>query len=122
MNTPNSESAILLVDDDPDVLETLAAQLVCEGFAVTTCLYPEEALEVVRERQFSVVISDQVMPQMTGLELLSEIREIQPNTSRVLITGVFALDTLVGAIRAGGGERRAAQERRAVDPPKGTAR
>ena len=101
MNTPNSESAILLVDDDPDVLETLAAQLVCEGFAVTTCLHPEEALEVVRERQFSVVISDQVMPQMTGLELLSEIREIQPNTSRVLITGVFALDTLVGAINHG---------------------
>ena len=48
MNTPNSESAILLVDDDPAVLETLGAQLVCEGFAVTTCLHPAAALAAVR--------------------------------------------------------------------------
>jgi response regulator RpfG family c-di-GMP phosphodiesterase len=101
MNPSEPATGILLVDDDPDVLETLAAQLVCEGFAVTTCLGPEAALAAVREREFAVVISDQVMPQMTGLELLSQIREIQPNTSRVLITGVFALDTLVGAINHG---------------------
>ena len=101
MNSAKPDSAILLVDDDPDILETFGEQLRWEGYDVTTCADPAAALIALAQRQFAVVISDHNMPQMTGLELLAKVREIQPNASRVLITGLFALDTLVGAINQG---------------------
>ncbi|MCE9612506.1 MAG: response regulator [Chthoniobacter sp.] len=101
MNTHKPDAAILLVDDDGDILETLGAQLACEGYSVTTCLDPEEAIVAIRQREFAVIITDQNMPKMTGLELLAQVRDIQPNTSRVLITGLFGLDTLIGAINEG---------------------
>lgn len=100
--TPNPETAhILLVDDDVDLLETLQEQLRCEGFHVTGCSSPELALEQIRKTSFATIVSDQHMPNMTGLEFFNRAREIQPNASRVLITGVLALDTVVSAINQG---------------------
>ena len=100
--SPTPETArILLVDDDLDLLETLREQLRCEGFAVTGCSSPEAALAEIRTQTFATIVSDQHMPNMTGLEFFARAREVQPDASRVLITGVLAVDTVVSAINQG---------------------
>ncbi len=101
MDTQPEPGAILLIDDDADLLATLSEQLKYEGYKVTPCASANEGLGWMRERQFAVIISDQHMPGMTGLEFFAQARVTQPNASRVLITGVLALDTVVGAITQG---------------------
>jgi len=101
MNATKPDAAILLVDDDPDILGALGEQLRWEGYDVTSCAEPAAALAALEQRQFAAVISDHNMPQMTGLELFAKVRVMQPNASRVLITGVLALDTVIGAINQG---------------------
>ena len=55
----------------------------------------------LRRRKFSVIISDQLMPEITGLELLAQARSIQPFATRVLATAVLNLDTVIAAINKG---------------------
>ena len=97
----SSPGEILIVDDEPIVLNALKHTLEREGFHVTICTSPLKALAVLAERTFSVIISDQRMPEMTGLEFLVETRRICPNASRILITAVLALPTMVDAINKG---------------------
>lgn len=100
-----SESAgkppILVVDDEPDILDALREQLAWEGYDVAACPNGAEAVAMLKRRAFAVIISDQRMPGMCGLELMGHARTLQPNSSRVLLTGVLSLDTLVGAINQG---------------------
>ena len=63
---------ILIVDDEPIVLSALQFTLEREGFHVTTCSSPLKALALLMDRPFSVIISDQRMPEMMGLDFLVE--------------------------------------------------
>jgi response regulator RpfG family c-di-GMP phosphodiesterase len=92
---------LLLVDDDPGVRDALGGQLELEGYAVTTAADGAQALAILERIHFPVIISDQHMPGMTGLELFAKVRTLQPHTSRLLITGVMAVPTLVQAINEG---------------------
>lgn len=92
---------ILVVDDEPVVLTALKVTLEREGFHVVACTSPLKALAVLRERDFGVIISDQRMPEMMGLDFLVESRRLRPNASRILITAVLALPTIVDAINRG---------------------
>lgn len=96
-----AKGSILVVDDEPDILDALREQLSWEGYEVTACPNGAEALAVLQRRGFSVIISDQRMPGMCGLELMGHARKLHPNASRVLLTGVLSLDTLVDAINQG---------------------
>lgn len=96
-----SASEILVVDDEPVVLTALKVTLEREGFPVVACTSPLKALSVLAERDFAVIISDQRMPEMIGLDFLIESRRIRPNASRILITAVLALPTIVDAINKG---------------------
>lgn len=98
---PPSTSQILVVDDEPVVLTALKVTLEREGFPVVACTSPLKALAIVRERDFAVIISDQRMPEMMGLDFLVESRRVRPNASRILITAVLALPTIVDAINKG---------------------
>src|SRR5208282_118007 len=59
------------------------------------------ALSILREREFSVVITDQQMPMVTGLEFLGQVKQIQPHATRILITAVLSLGTVIDAINKG---------------------
>lgn len=101
MQAENSVHSILVVDDEEIVLVALRETLQREGYQVVTCPNAIEALRIVQERQFSAIITDQAMPMLTGLEFLSQARHIQSDATRILITAVPKLDTVIDAINKG---------------------
>jgi response regulator RpfG family c-di-GMP phosphodiesterase len=98
---PSAPVAILVVDDEPVVLSALKETLERQQFHVVACTSPIKALSILNERDFAVIISDQRMPEMMGLDFLVESRRIRPDASRILVTAVLALPTIVDAINKG---------------------
>jgi len=97
----NPSDSILIVDDEPVVLNALKLTLEREKYNVVACASPVKALSILEERDFALIISDQRMPEMLGLDFLIESRRLRPNASRVLITAVLSLPTIVDAINKG---------------------
>ncbi len=100
-NPAASLHRLLIVDDEQLVLNGLRETLTREGYHVTTATHPFTALEALKQEIFSVIISDHQMPGVTGLEFLSQAKQLQPNASRILITAVLSLDTVIEAINQG---------------------
>ena len=103
------EYLIVCVDDDRDFLASLRASLsshldkILPGFALNfeTFANPQEALDEIKTGATSrpaVIISDQIMPEMQGVELLKQIKSLYPETRCVLLTGHAGLDSAVAAI------------------------
>lgn len=92
---------ILIVDDEDIVLVALRETLKREGYEVATAPDGILGLERVKKESFSVILSDQQMPNMTGLEFLSQVKRIQPDATRILITAVLSLNTVIDAINKG---------------------
>lgn len=92
---------VLIVDDEEIVLVGLRETLRREGYQVTTAPHPAAALELLKAEPFSVILSDHQMPGMTGLELLTQCKQLQPDATRILITAVLSLDTVIDAINKG---------------------
>jgi response regulator RpfG family c-di-GMP phosphodiesterase len=105
MNPPlppaDAAHTILVVDDEPRVLAALKEVLERQQFHVVTTTDARRAIEMLQERPFSVVISDHLMPVMSGMDFLVECQRIQPHATRILITAVLSLPTLVEAINKG---------------------
>ena len=99
MNT--SQPPILVVDDDIAVLDVLSGQIALAGHRVEVFSNPREALDALRRTSFAAVISDYKMPEMSGLDLLARVRELQPGATRILVTGVLSIDSLLGSIESG---------------------
>jgi response regulator RpfG family c-di-GMP phosphodiesterase len=92
---------VLIVDDEEVVLVALRDTLTREGYHVTTATNGVEALARLKDQVFSVVITDQQMPMLTGLEFLSQVKELQPDATRILITAVLNLSTVIDSINKG---------------------
>src|SRR5580704_19778295 len=92
---------ILVVDDESEVLSVLQETLERAGYEAAGFVDSALALEEIKRRKFSVIISDQRMPELSGLELLGHARQIQPFATRILITAVLHLDTVIEAINKG---------------------
>jgi response regulator RpfG family c-di-GMP phosphodiesterase len=92
---------ILIVDDEEIVLVALRDTLLREGYKVVASPHAVHALSVLKTQQFSVVISDHQMPMISGLDFLAQVKEAQPNATRILITAVLSLNTVIDAINKG---------------------
>ncbi|MGC2619585.1 MAG: sigma-54 dependent transcriptional regulator, partial [Acidobacteriaceae bacterium] len=93
--------SIVILDDNPGSLELLSTALAREGLQIYTAARPSAALELVRQHRPQLVLTDLVMPEMTGLEVLTRIMEIAPATDVVLMTAHYTTETAVEAIRRG---------------------
>jgi response regulator RpfG family c-di-GMP phosphodiesterase len=93
--------SLLIVDDDPTVLSALKGTLEREQHSVIACASPIRALKLLTERNFAVIISDYRMPEMSGLDFLVESRKLQPDCSRILITALVSLPTVIDAFNRG---------------------
>jgi len=93
---------ILIIDDEPLMLGVLRETLAREGYHIVVASGGAEALDLLqKEPPFALVLTDQRMPQVTGLELLARVKEIQPDATRVLMTGVLEMSTVLEAINRG---------------------
>jgi two-component system response regulator HydG len=92
---------IMIVDDDPTFSLMLKSYLSNKGFDVTDVLTANKALKLVKEQQFSAVLTDFRLPDFDGLELISEIQKIQPSLPVVLMTRYGDIRSAVNAIKAG---------------------
>ena len=106
MNSPaakpdRSLHRILVVDDEEIVLVALRETLRREGYQVDTTVDALQALDLVRKEQYAVIITDQMMPLLSGLEFLGQVKQIQPDATRILITAVLSLSTVIDAINKG---------------------
>ena len=97
----NALHQILVVDDEEVVLVSLRELLRREGYQVITAPSAIEALALLKEHVFSVVITDHQMPHLTGLELLAQVKQMQPDATRILITAVLNLSTVIDSINKG---------------------
>ncbi|HSH88731.1 MAG TPA: response regulator, partial [Ramlibacter sp.] len=95
-----SRARLLLVDDEARILGALSA-LFRLKYDVMTCTDGHAALEMVRKHRPDVIISDQRMPQMPGVEFLRQAREVDPSSVRILLTGYSDLAAIVGSINDG---------------------
>ena len=95
------ERTLLLVDDEPSILNALKRLLRREGYTVLTAGGGEEALEILSTHPAQVIVSDQRMPGMSGVELLSRVRELYPDTRRIILSGYSDISTLSDAINRG---------------------
>ncbi len=102
MSTPaDNKGSILVVDDEEIVLAALRETLRREGYDVTTVSNPISALELLQQKTFAVILTDQQMPQLTGLEFLAQAKNLQPEATRILITAVLSLNTVIDSINKG---------------------
>jgi EAL domain-containing protein (putative c-di-GMP-specific phosphodiesterase class I) len=92
---------VLLVDDDPLVRRSFLRILADSGVSVESAEHPLEALELLKEQSYDVVLSDIMMPGMTGLELLREVRAHDKDLPVVLLTGTPSVTTAVAALQEG---------------------
>lgn len=91
---------ILIVDDEPANLRMLD-RLFRENYDVVTAESGPDALEALAQHDAAVIISDQRMPQMTGIEFLQRAAEMRPQTVRIVLTGYTDVNDLVTAINSG---------------------
>ena len=92
---------VLVVDDEPDVLSSVH-DLLRMSYEVVTCQRPSEALDHLKTASdIAVILSDQRMPGMTGVQLLQQAQAIRPETTRLLFTAYAEIRTVIDAINEG---------------------
>ncbi|MCF8184978.1 MAG: EAL domain-containing protein, partial [Polynucleobacter sp.] len=92
---------LLLVDDEEGILSALKRLLRREGYRILTTTDPMEGLEILAKHDVQVIISDQRMPQMSGTEFLNRVKELHPNTIRMVLSGYTDLQSITDAINKG---------------------
>ncbi|VAX07065.1 diguanylate cyclase/phosphodiesterase (GGDEF & EAL domains) with PAS/PAC sensor(s) [hydrothermal vent metagenome] len=95
------ERSLLLVDDEPNVLSALKRLLRQQGYQVLTATSSAEGLQLLAQHKIKVIISDQRMPHMTGVEFLGQVRERWPDTVRIVLSGYADFSAVTGAINEG---------------------
>ena len=101
--TPSVDLAkfpMLVVDDEQDNLDAFRFNY-AKTFSLNLASGADEALAIAKEKDVAVVVTDQRMPRMTGLELLRAIRDIRPDAIGIIITAFTDVDVLIEAINLG---------------------
>ncbi len=95
------DAIILVVDDEGAIRYSVTKTLERTGYQVVTASSGEEALAILTERDFDVVLTDIRMPGISGVDLLAQIKEQSPDAVVILMTGYASLGTAVESLRLG---------------------
>src|SRR5436309_4675335 len=101
MSPMRNSVSVVIIDDNPRSLEFLSSALAREGVDIFTASDPEQGIDLVYSHRPQIVMTDLVMPNMTGLEVLERIMEFDPATDVILMTAHYTTETAVEAIRKG---------------------
>ena len=98
MEQPAS-NVILLVDDEEMVVTSIKSFLTLEtDYQVVAFTFPKEASDYVQKNRVDLVISDYLMPEVDGIEFLAKVKELQPEATRILLTGYADKENAIKAI------------------------
>lgn len=100
-NGETSKHPILIVDDEPEVLFSLKGLLRRE-FELHTAETGNEALEILRQHPIHVIMTDQRMPEMSGVELTGRVKNEFPDAIRIIFTGYADIKAVIEAVNRGG--------------------
>lgn len=95
------ERNLLLVDDEENILASLVRLLRREGYNILRANSGQAGLDLLREQEVGVIISDQRMPGMTGVEFLGKVKELYPETVRIVLSGYTDLKCITDSINEG---------------------
>jgi len=94
-------SKILVVDDEQSVATTIKAILQLDGSEVTAVTSGKEAVDLLKEQEFDVVLTDLRLDDLDGIEILRETQKLWPDTVSIMLTGYASLESAVTALRSG---------------------
>jgi len=92
---------VLLVDDEEQFVETLAQRLEARDFTVATAFNGDQALEYVRGKDVDVVVLDVLMPGLSGIDTLREMKRVRPLTEVIMLTGHATVETAIEGMKLG---------------------
>ena len=98
---PNCEGAVLVIDDEPDIRESLELLLSQAHYRVALAENGPVGLKMLENEPFDLVLLDVMMPDMNGLEVLGQIQRLAPETAAIMITAFGTIENAVTAIKAG---------------------
>jgi CheY-like chemotaxis protein len=87
MGSQETKPRLLIVDDEVRILSALQRALRREGYIIETATSPAEGIQILEEKHVDLILSDNKMPEMSGLQFLAEARLRQPHVTCFLITG-----------------------------------
>jgi diguanylate cyclase (GGDEF)-like protein len=92
---------LLLLDDEPNIIRSLNRALRLDGYKILAATSAADALKLLAMNPVQVVLSDHRMPEMTGIEFLSRVKDLYPDTVRIILSGYADLDSVIDAINRG---------------------
>lgn len=98
--TPTSKHCLLVVDDEPDVCDSVH-DLLRREFRVLKATSAQEGFRLMCEEEIHIVMTDQRMPKITGVELLEKLKAKNPKAVRLLFTGYADMESVIAAINQG---------------------
>ena len=101
MSETRSPISLLIIDDNQGSLELLSSALAQPDFEILTASDPEQGLELFHSRHPQIVLTDLRMPNISGMEVLERIMEIDPGTDVILMTAHYSTETAVEAVKKG---------------------
>ena len=93
--------SVLFVDDERSILNSIDRIFIDSDIRIFWAENARQALEIIRKENIAVIISDNQMPGMSGIDLLLQVKEISPDTFKILMTAYADLETAVEAINSG---------------------
>lgn len=97
----DAEKTILLVDDEENILKALVRLLRRDGYTILTASSANEGLELLKSNTVGVILSDQRMPEGSGVEFLRQVKQLYPDTIRMVLSGYTDLNSITEAINQG---------------------
>jgi response regulator RpfG family c-di-GMP phosphodiesterase len=97
---PSTKHCLLIIDDEPHVCDSVH-DLLRREFRVLKAHSAEEGYRIMQEEEVHIVMSDQRMPQISGVELLTKVKARHPQAIRMLFTGFADLESIIAAINQG---------------------
>jgi len=96
-----SALSLLIIDDNPGSLEMLSSALAQPDLEILTASDPEDGLDLVHSRHPQIVLTDLIMPKMSGMDVLGRVMEFDPATEVILMTAHYSTESAVEAIKKG---------------------
>ena len=92
---------LLLLDDDPDILRSLKRLLRQDDYEVLKTTDPDEAFELLARHNVQVVVASQMMPKMSGTAFFSRVKDLHPDTMRIVLSGYSDIEVIAQALNQG---------------------